>query len=366
MAKMYEFFKHESRGSLKVLYLYAEVMSYTLATLRALADKDVELHVVHWDTRKLTPFEIGSIPGATFYPRSKMSLQHMQDLVRQISFNAVVVSGWVDKDYLSIARVLRRKNVAVVCGFDDQWHGDTKQQLAAVLGGIRFFHRYFSHAWVAGAPQYAYARRLGFDHREIIYDLYSADLNLFAEDYFRIHAEKENSYPHKFLFVGRLHEVKGIMSLVSAWKTIRHECRDWGVCMIGNGPLRDKLNGVSEGIVCKDFVQPGLLPNEVAAAGCLVLPSRSEPWGVVLHEFAAAGLPIICSDVCGAASAFVVDGWNGYTFRSLDADALAEKMLKIIETDDATLLEMGRRSHQLAGKITPETSAANLLSVAHR
>ena len=61
-----------SRSELKVFYLYAEVMGYTLATLRALADKGVELHVVHWDMRKLTPFEISMLPGATFYPRSEM------------------------------------------------------------------------------------------------------------------------------------------------------------------------------------------------------------------------------------------------------------------------------------------------------
>ena len=351
---------------MKVLYLYAEVMGYTLATLRALADKGVALHVVHWDTRKLTPFEIGALPGAAFYPRSKMPLHHMQDLVSRISFDAAVVSGWMDKDYLSVARGLRCRGIPVVCGFDDQWRGHAKQQFAALLGSLRFFSRYFSHAWIAGAPQYAYARRLGFNHHEIIYDLYSADVTTFSQHDAQLDRKREDDYPHKFLFVGRFHDVKGVNLLLSAWEAIADSRRDWKLCMIGNGPLKESLRRTPEGITIRDFVQPDLLAGEAVAAGCFVLPSKHEPWGVVLHEFAAAALPIVCSDVCGAASAFVVNGWNGYTFRSTDQASLAKKMVKIVETDDATLLEMGRRSHEMARKITPESSAANLLSVVCR
>lgn len=351
-----------ARSGLKVLYLYAEVMGYTLATLRALADKGVELHVVHWDTRKLTPFEIGALPGASFYPRSEMPLRHIRDLVSRISFDVAVVSGWMDKDYLAIARGLRRRGVPVVCGFDDQWHGHAKQQAAALLGGLRFFHRYFSHAWVTGAPQYAYARRLGFSHREIIYDLLSADVPLFSSHYSESREAKKASYPHRFLYVGRFHEEKGVDLLASAWQEIGGRRREWGLNLVGGGPLMKVLEQLPS-LDVTGFIQPELLPQRGTMAGCFVLPSRRDQWGVVLHEFAAAGLPIICSDVCGAASTFVVNKWNGYTFRSLDAGALAEKMLKIIETDDATLLEMGRRSHALAQKITPQSSAANLLSI---
>lgn len=287
----------------------------------------------------------------------------MESLVNNVEFDVAIASGWMDRGYLSMARKLRRRGVPVVCGIDGQWHGHAKQQVAALLGSLRFSDRYFSRAWVADAPQYAYARRLGFGHDEIIYDLYSADLAAFTRDESQSHTENENVYPQKFLFVGRFHEVKGVGSLLSAWERIGQARRDWRLCMIGNGPLNGMLSGVVEGIEIRDFLQPALLAREAATVGCFVLPSRDEPWGVVLHEFAAAGLPIICSDVCGAASAFVVNGWNGYIFRSLDANTLAEKMVKVIETDDATLREMERRSHQLADRITPETSAANLLSV---
>ncbi len=350
---------------MRILYLCAEVMGFALATMRELAARGAELHVVHWDTRKLTPFQITDVRGATFYPRSEAPLAKLKSLIDDVPFDIASVAGWMERDYLTIAKALRLRGLPVVCCLDGQWHGTARQQVAGVLGGARYFQRYFSHAWVAGAPQYAYARRLGFTPREIALDALSADLSIFTKDYARAIAEKEQAYPHRFLYVGRFHEEKGTDLLVSAWKSLGAERRDWDLHMIGGGPQMTAL-GSAPGMLLNDFMQPERLPKEAARAGCFVLPSRRDQWGVVLHEFAAAGLPIICSDVCGAASAFVIPGWNGHIFRSTDAASLAANMKRIIETDDATLLEMGRRSHQLAGKITPETSAANLLSVAFR
>ena len=65
------------------------------------------------------------------------------------------------------------------------------------------------------------------------------------------------------------------------------------------------------GVEMLGFVQPDDLPAVLERAGCLVLPSRFEPWGVVVHEAAAAGLPIVCTPVCGAATRLVLDGYNG-------------------------------------------------------
>jgi len=39
-------------------------------------------------------------------------------------------------------------------------------------------------------------------------------------------------------------------------------------------------------------------------SGCFILPSRYEPWALVIHEAACAGLPIICTNVCGTVDHF--------------------------------------------------------------
>jgi glycosyltransferase involved in cell wall biosynthesis len=109
------------------------------------------------------------------------------------------------------------------------------------------------------------------------------------------------------------------------------------------------------------FVQPDELPGLLARAGCLVLPSRFEPWGVVVHEATAAGLPVVCTSVCGAASRLVLDGYNGAVVSPGDAEALARALLRMSEADAGTRRAMSQASRSLARQFTPERWAAHLL-----
>ncbi|NOG82950.1 MAG: glycosyltransferase family 4 protein [Planctomycetes bacterium] len=332
-----------------------------MATIREFSlNYGAEVHVVHWDTKKLTPFQHQPVNKVSFYGRSLHSIAKIRELAVQVNPDLVVVSGWQDKGYLQVARMLKKKGVPAVTGFDDQWFGTFRQRGASSL---KFYLKlYFSHAWVSGPYQFEYARRLGFKKSEIVFDLYSADLSIYNDVYNESIDTKKKRYPHRFLFVGRFERIKAVELLVKAWHKLNDKRKDWELQFIGNGSLKSFLQ-TQTGIMVHDFMQPDRLKDEITAAGCFILPSRSEPWGVVIHEFTAAGLPIICSDVCGAAPVFLVHGLNGYRFESENIDSLVEQMLKIINCDDQKLVEMSDVSHQLGQKITPSLSAANLLSI---
>lgn len=60
---------------------------------------------------------------------------------------------------------------------------------------------------------------------------------------------------------------------------------------------------------------------------------------------------------------FLINGFNGYTFDPLDKFELKQCIVKIIQSSDAELDLMGSRSKILAERISPLTSAANLISV---
>jgi glycosyltransferase involved in cell wall biosynthesis len=347
---------------MKILYLYAEVMGYTMATIRELAERGNEVHVVHWDHKKQTPYKAPVVPNVFMYNRSELSVEQLKKLAKNIAPVVTVVSGWMDRDYMSVAKQLRLEGLSVVVGFDAQWHGTLKQWLSVILSWIGYFHQFYSHAWVAGSYQFEYARRLGFEKKKIVYDLYSADLRLFNQAYNVSKDKKQNHYPHRFLFVGRFEPVKGLDVLLKAWQELGEKKGDWELHLIGNGSQKAQSVATS-GIVIKNFMQPEQLMQEVANAGCFLLPSRGEPWGVVVHEFAAAGLPLIVSDVVGAASAFLISGLNGYSFKVNDHKALAYRMSQIINMTDQELHTMAVSSHALTQRITPETSAGNLLSV---
>jgi len=347
---------------MKILFLHAEVMGYTMATINALINSGNDVHVIHWDHKKLTPYQPPSISNLHMYPRSQMNKSAITKIVNEISPTITVVSGWMDKDYLSVVKGLRAKKSKVVVGFDDQWHGTIRQRWAALLGAFGFFNKYFSHAWVSGSYQFEYARRLGFNKKNIIFDLYSADIELFQKAYEKNVNNKHANYPRRFLFVGRFESIKGLDILLEAWEIISRTNHNWELHLVGNGSMKERLMKIS-GIIVKDFMQPDELMSEVADAGCFVLPSQGEPWGVVIHEFAAAGLPIIASNVVGAASSFIIPGMNGVLFSVDDAKSLASKMLYIMELDNSDLARMGDISNALAKRITPESSAANLISI---
>lgn len=283
------------------------------------------------------------------------------DLAATIKPSIAYVSGWMDRDYLRVCRFLRRAGVPVVSGFDDQWTGTLRQKVASFTpAAIRKMH--FSHAWVFGPYQFEFAARLGFTKQETIFNCCSADLALFNGAYLKAQPAKRLKYPHRFLCVARFDGVKGIDLLVSVWKSIRRDRRDWELCFIGNGPLAESLANEPD-VSVKQFIQPDQLVDEVVAGGCLVLPSRKEPWGLVLHEFAAAGLPIICSDACGAAPLFVVAGDNGYVCQAGDVESLERSMMNVIKSSDDDLRAMSTRSHEYGQRITPEMTAASFMSI---
>jgi len=237
-----------------------------------------------------------------------------------------------------------------------------RQKFASALAYFGFLSLFYSHAWITGSFQFEYARRLGFDRRSIVYDLYSADLQLFNDCYIDALNKKRKNYPTRFIFVGRLEPVKGIDTLLHAWKLLGPARGKWELYFIGNGSLKPVIEAV-DGVVIKDFMQPETLVGELAAAGCCILPSLVEPWGVVVHEFAAAGLPLIVSDSVGAATSFMISGLNGFKFSTNDSFSLKNRMLKIIDMTDSELHLMANASHLLSQRITPETSASNLLSI---
>jgi glycosyltransferase involved in cell wall biosynthesis len=346
----------------KILYLYEEVMGYTMATISELADRGADLHVIHWDHKKLTPYQLPQARNVHFYARSRLTHEAMRGIASEIAPAITVVSGWNDKGYLKVAKALKTSGSTVVVALDGQWRGTTRQKVAAALGSGGYFRRYFSHAWVAGAYQFEYARRLGFDKNKIVFDLYSADVDLFHHVHRQASSQRSVRYPHRFQFIGRFEPVKGLDVLIEAWRILGDAKRDWDLCLIGHGSLRNMLTAMP-GVVVKDFMQPNDLLEELQHAGCFILPSHTEPWGVAVHECAAAGIPLILSDAVGAVAALLIPGMNGFTFSTGDPRALASRMAQIVALSDEELRAMSDRSYDLSHRITPESSAANLLSL---
>ena len=83
---------------MKILYLYAEVMGYTMATVKALVGHGAEVHIVHWDQAKQTPYQIDPQSVIYTYKLSALNKNSLQDLVKKLDPDITVVSGWMNPD----------------------------------------------------------------------------------------------------------------------------------------------------------------------------------------------------------------------------------------------------------------------------
>jgi glycosyltransferase involved in cell wall biosynthesis len=111
------------------------------------------------------------------------------------------------------------------------------------------------------------------------------------------------------------------------------------------------------------FVHREELPEIYALAEGLIFPTHSDPWGLVVNEAMACGLPIIVTSVAGCALDLVEDGWNGYVVPPRDGSRLANAMANLLG-DAGRREEMGRRSRERIEAFSPVAWARGMLEAA--
>jgi glycosyltransferase involved in cell wall biosynthesis len=335
----------------RVAVLFSRLSGYMAACLKTLKKKyNIELLVFRRPPADEAPFEASYFDWIDeVHDRNQRLPKEIEPAVRRFDPQAVLMSGWADPAYLRAARGLRKSGIPVIAGSDAQWTGSLRQQIARVTAPW-YLHQAIDVLWVAGERQQNFARRLGYTGMYCWTGIYACDWEQFAANY----SPDTNGSTRAFLFVGRYLERKGLDVLVEGYQAYRSMVSDpWPLICAGAGEYKSLLEG-REGIMDRGFTQPSELPELMTHAAAFVLPSRWEPWGVVVQEAAATGLPLLCSDACGAADHLLQDGKNGYLFRSEDAQHLASAMATLTNTSIEERKEMGARSFELSKQYTPE------------
>lgn len=345
----------------KILFLFTELAGYVVANMKYLATHyPVELHVVRYPVNSVAPFNF-SLDGdlIKYYERENLNRDDLQELVAEISPDIIFCSGWIDKDYNTVCRKIKGK-MPVVLMLDNPWRNTLKQNIATLIGPL-YLKRHFSHCWVPGIHQETYALKLGFSSKNIQKGVYSCDFEVFHGQYLANHGKKEENFPKKIIFVGRYTKLKGVTELWDAFVRFQQKKpNDWELWCLGKGdlesqfPSHDKIKNIG-------FVQPSEMSKYIEQCGVFILPSHYEHWGVVVHEFAAAGFPLLCTHSTSAASVFLKDDHNGFLFDPYSSDAMVEVFEKIASLSSAELLIMGDRSAEMAKAITPGTWSATAM-----
>ena len=153
--------------------------------------------------------------------------------------------------------------------------------------------------------------------------------------------------------VGRLEPEKGHPTLIEAWPIVHHHVPNAHLLIVGEGSERDRLEGLAHAhlraeLCCSSVHFLGRredVPQILAAANVVVMPSYREAQGLAIIEALAAHRPVVASNV-GGIPEMIQDGENGLLVPSHDPSALAAATAMLL-TDVALAQRLADAGHAL-------------------
>lgn len=146
--------------------------------------------------------------------------------------------------------------------------------------------------------------------------------------------------PAELLYLGRLEYEKGVHDAIAALPRIRGAHPGTTLTVAGEGTQQDRLiecarkHKVLKAVRFVGHLDHTELLGALQRADAAVLPSHYEPFGIVALEAAAAGTPLVTSNIGGLGEA-VIDGQTGVSFPPRDVAALASAVRRVLDDPDA-------------------------------
>lgn len=198
----------------------------------------------------------------------------------------------------------------------------------------------------------------------------AVDNNFFSHEAqtFRLQKQalkQKRKFPSKIiLYVGRLSDSKGVSILLEAFRSLPKSL-EVGLILVGDGKDRGKYLKFCrryglKNVFFEGFKQQEELPFYYGLADLFVLPSLREEWGLVLNEALASGLPLIGTDVSGAAIELIEEGKNGFVVSGRNSEALKQRIFQIL-TDFKLQASMGNYSWKKSESFSPANCARGFI-----
>jgi glycosyltransferase involved in cell wall biosynthesis len=286
--------------------------------------------------------------------------------------DVIVCGGY---GYLASWRVLgwaqRRKRPVFL------WSESNQQDQRRGMPHVEMLKRRFISACsgfvVPGKSAAAYVETFGVPRERIFVAPNAVDNAFFSREAAaaRSHAaemRRQFSLPDRyFLYVGRLVLSKGVFDLLEAYSRLAPEVRAKAeLLFVGDGveqpELQTRAAAIHPGSVrFAGFAHREQLAVYYALAEALVFPTHTDPWGLVVNEAMACGIPIVATDAGGCVADLVQDGWNGYVVPKRSPEKLAEALAKVVGAPDVNAT-MGARSAQRIEQNSLQACAAGFVA----
>lgn len=297
----------------------------------------------------------GGFQRTTLFPDGESEKQQRVEIGSRMSAaldafapKAVAIPGWSTPGALSGLRwCLRTRVPAIVLS-------ESTARDAPRSAGKEWLKRRVlnlcSAALVGGTRHREYVEVLGMPGEKVFLGYDAVDNRHFSDgaDEARRNAaavRKELELPERyFLASSRFLPQKNLFMLLEAFAVYRRTAGAEGSCslvLLGDGALRqgilrhrDRL-GLGNAVMLPGFQQYDELPKYYGLAQAFVHAATSEPWGLVVNEAMASGLPVIVSEHCGCAADLVQEECNGFLFNPQVSGELSEALTKMAGKTEA-------------------------------
>ncbi|CAN5655938.1 glycosyltransferase family 4 protein [soil metagenome] len=291
----------------------------------------------------------------------------IEEVLEQHRPDALALSGYVRPECLAALQWSRRQGCPSILMSESQAIDRPRTWWREAIKRRRV--RRFSAALVGGPSHRDYLIGLGMPADRIALGYNAVDNTVYAA---RAQAARRASEGRRglptgpyFLSVSRFASEKNLPGLVRAFSTYRQGAaagRAWDLVLIGDGPSAAEVHeavrksGHAQAIHRPGFLQADEIARWYSFASAFVLASTSEPWGLVVNEAAACGLPLLVSERAGASLTLVPDppGTTGRRFDPLNPSDLAGALGWMAGLPESDRQVLGRRAAEIVADWGPE------------
>ena len=284
--------------------------------------------------------------------------------------DALGIVGYARPESMAAARWARRRRRPAILMSESQAVDRPRAWWKELIKMGRV--RQFDAALVGGPVHSDYLVRLGMPPDRIALGYNAVDNDYFASgaQCWRESAMGRSGMPGApfFLTVCRFAPEKNLVRQIQAFARYREQSSSrtaWDLVLCGDGPGSADVeaaiaqSGCAAAIHRPGFLQVDALTRYYAHAAAFVLPSLSEPWGLVVNEAAASGLPILVSRRAGSAATLVPhpEGTTGARFDPLDLEEMTVKLAWMAALPAQERRAMGLRAADVVSSWGPDRFA---------
>lgn len=334
-----------------------------------------------WDRPLLEGFDhrflqnTSKLPSVNSY--AGLDTPEIVELIQDQKPDTLLINGWHYKSAWQALRTAWRTNTPVMVRSDShlRTHRNAAKRFAK-WPYYRWFIPKLDACLAVGSWSRDYFLHYGARSERVFTVPHVIDAEFFNESSATLQPQREalrrglgiKNGSVVFLFAGKFTQTKRPMDFVRSLELAHETEVNVSGLMVGDGALKQQCESYVRSknlpIVFTGFLNQRRITEAYVAADALILPSKSETWGVVVNEGMTCGLPCFVSDAVGCGADLIAPGSNGEIFRRGDCEQLAQQLISFAQSDKRRSEMSNNARRAIARYSTREAVSGTLAALA--